>query len=203
MGPALSEEARAEKLARVLLARYGVVTREVFEPEELPVEWAQLYSQFQLMELRGQVRRGYFVAGLAGVQFALPEAVEKLRAASAMTDDSLIILNATDPANLFGGELSNLSLRFARVPSTWLVLWRGQPVLVAEDSGERITTMSNVDTRVIQRALELFITRSHAPRHVMTTQWNGAKVWGSEGQPLLEALGFYRAPNGMEWWANP
>ena len=72
MGPALSEEARAEKLARVLLARYGVVTREVFEPEELPVEWAQLYSQFQLMELRGQVRRGYFVAGLAGVQFALP-----------------------------------------------------------------------------------------------------------------------------------
>jgi ATP-dependent Lhr-like helicase len=200
LGPQLSDEGRAEQLARLLLARYGVVTRECLVHEEVNGDWSWLYPHFQRMELRGEVRRGYFVAGLAGVQFALPEAVERLRKSS--ETDEPIVLNATDPANLFGGELSDVALRFSRVPSTHVVLERGQPILVAEDNGERITTLAGIAPDSIPRALQAYLARPHAARHVVVSQWNGASVLGSEGQPLLEALGFYRAPNEMEWWAS-
>ena len=71
-----------------------------------------LYRQFQLMEMRGEVRRGYFVQGLPGVQFALPEAVERLREWTRPAESAesrrrrLVLLNAADPANLFGPSLA-------------------------------------------------------------------------------------------------
>ncbi len=159
------------------------------------------------MELRGEIRRGYFVAGLSGLQFALPQAVEQLRAAS--ESDELVVLNASDPATVFGGELKDIPLRFARIPSTHVVLWRGQLVLVAEDNGERLTTPPDIAPPdlapgVIGRALQAYLARPAArtARHVVVSEWNGEPVIGSEGQLLLETLGFYRAPNGMEWWAS-
>lgn len=139
LGPPLSTEARAERQARVLLARYGVLAREALDRETGPWEWAQLYSALQRLELRGEVRRGYFVAGLSGAQFALPGAVETLRAAPT---DEVLVLSATDPANVFGGQVREaLAPRFSRLPSTHVALWHGEPVVVFEDSGERITTL--------------------------------------------------------------
>jgi ATP-dependent Lhr-like helicase len=198
LGPALSDEARGEKLARVFLTRYGVVTRDCLEREERLGDWALVYPQLQRMEMRGEVRRGYFVEGLSGVQFALPEAVEKLRAASSSADDALVVVNAADPANVFGGELGNAP-RFARVPSTHCVLWRGQPVVVVEDNGERLTTIRDLPREVIERALQAYLARPNVPRQVVVKRWNGEEVWGSAGQEILEALRFYRTPTGMEW----
>ncbi len=88
LGTPLSAEERAARLARIALARHGVVTQELLarvesravNGEEQPWEWGELFGQLQRMELRGEVRRGYFIAGLSGVQYALPEAVEGLRA---------------------------------------------------------------------------------------------------------------------------
>ncbi|MCU0502793.1 MAG: hypothetical protein MUC51_13700, partial [Anaerolineae bacterium] len=78
-GPARSETDLALARARVLLTRYGIVTRQTPANEPGPWTWDALYDQLGRMELRGEVRRGYFVTGLPGVQFALPEAVEALR----------------------------------------------------------------------------------------------------------------------------
>ena len=103
LGPPASDEARAERLARILLARYGIVSRDVLEREAGAWEWQQLYRVYQRLELRGEVRRGYFVTGLSGIQFALPEAVEALRSRDA-SDSAIVVLNATDPAHLLGSD---------------------------------------------------------------------------------------------------
>jgi ATP-dependent Lhr-like helicase len=103
LGPPLDDETRGERLARVLLARYGVIMRETVEREAGSWDWPLVSLPLQRMELRGEVRRGYFVQGLSGVQYALPDAVEALRAAAASPADAMIVLNAADPANLYGG----------------------------------------------------------------------------------------------------
>jgi hypothetical protein len=120
--------------------------------------------------------------GLSGVQFAAKDAVELLRAPMA---DALIVMNAADPANIADT---------ARVASTHVVLSRGQPIVIAEDSGERIVAHGDAET--IQRALQTYVER--AARRIVVKMWNGASVRGSEGEALLQSLGFYRAPTGME-----
>lgn len=195
LGPPLSDEERAGKWARLLLERYGVVTREVLEREEIP-NLDAVYAEWQRMEWRGQARRGIFVAGMSGIQYALPEAVERLRQTN--TSPSTLILNATDPANVFGGEASDV--RFARVPSTHIVLANGQPVLVTQENGERITVATNATDAMVRDALRLFFTRPYAPRHAIVTEWNGGSVLKSQGESLLQELGFYRMPKGMETW---
>lgn len=199
LGAPLSEEARAAKWARVLLERYGVVTREILEREEIP-NLNLVYAEWQRMEWRGQARRGIFVADMPGAQYALPEAVEQLRATSDAPSEALCLLNAVDPANLFGG--AERAWKFARVPSTYVALWRGQPVLIAQENGERLTTAADVKTELVRDALQTFFARANAPRHIVVTEWNGENILGSRGETLLQTLDFYRTPKGMERWTR-
>ena len=78
MGEHLNGDECARRQAVQLLDRYGIVARELYRREEL-LPWALIASALQRMELRGEIRRGYFVEGLSGMQFALPAAVEELR----------------------------------------------------------------------------------------------------------------------------
>jgi len=71
--------ALVERIARQLLLRYGVVFRAVLERERIPVPWRELVRTYRLLELRGEIRGGRFVAGFAGEQYALPEAIPKMR----------------------------------------------------------------------------------------------------------------------------
>jgi hypothetical protein len=119
------------------------------------------------------------------------------------------VLNAADPANLFGGELpdgpatpAGEPLLFSRVPSTHVVQWQGRPALVAEDNGERITTARGVEAAVIQRAIRAYVNRPAAPRRLIITLWNGKPVLGSAAQAWLQPLGFNRSPSGLERWAD-
>jgi ATP-dependent Lhr-like helicase len=77
-GPARATEATAA-LVRLLLERHGVLTREAVRAEGVPGGFAGVYPVLRAMEEAGRVRRGYFVAGLGGSQFALPGAVDRLR----------------------------------------------------------------------------------------------------------------------------
>ncbi len=185
----ISDEEHAEKLARVYLARYGIVTRECLEREDRVSDWAMLYPVFNRWEMRGEIRRGYFVAGLSGVQFAHKDAVEMLRAADVGGETpplrEMVVLNATDPANIAD---------VAHVASTHIVLSRGQPIVIAEDNGERIVAQGEVDA--ITHAVRTYVER--IARRVVVKQWNGAEARGSEGEAILQSLGFYRTPTGME-----
>jgi ATP-dependent Lhr-like helicase len=97
---------RATALAQSLLARHGVVTREAVHAEEIAGGFAAVYPVLKAMEEAGRVRRGYFVAGLGGAQFALPGAPERLRAfREPSPEPATLVLAATDPANPYGATL--------------------------------------------------------------------------------------------------
>jgi ATP-dependent helicase Lhr and Lhr-like helicase len=102
-----SETERRTALARTLLDRYGVLTREAVHAEGVAGGFSAVYDVLKAMEEAGRVRRGYFVAGLGATQFALPGADDRLRAAREAPDaPAILMLAATDPANPYGAALA-------------------------------------------------------------------------------------------------
>jgi ATP-dependent Lhr-like helicase len=90
-------------LAQQLLTRHGVVTRETVASEAVPGGFSSVYGVLKAMEETGRIRRGYFVGGLGGAQFALPPAVDLLRSFRDVPDEPrYATLAATDPANPYG-----------------------------------------------------------------------------------------------------
>ncbi len=101
--PAATERVERESFARRLLARWGVVFRDVIARESLAPPWRELLVALRRLEARGEIRGGRFVAGFVGEQFALPEAVEALRAVRRTgADREILNLGPYDPLNLGG-----------------------------------------------------------------------------------------------------
>jgi ATP-dependent Lhr-like helicase len=134
--PRTDEPSAAERLtalAEQLLSRYGIVTRDVVTSEGIPGGFAALYPVLAALEEKGRIRRGYFVVGLGGSQFAEPAALDRLRAlrrAEAVEDQrpEAVVLAAVDPANPYGTILpwpSMEGIRLARVPGSHVVLVNG------------------------------------------------------------------------------
>ena len=126
----VSETDRRAALARALLDRYGVVTRECAHAEGVEGGFTAAYDVLKALEDRGRVRRGYFVAGLGGAQFALPGADERLRRMRDPDDSArAFVLAATDPANAYGAILdwppSALEARPQRSAGSHVVLRDG------------------------------------------------------------------------------
>jgi ATP-dependent helicase Lhr and Lhr-like helicase len=89
--------------AWALLRRYGVVFRRVMTREANAAPWRELTRVFRRLEARGEIRGGRFVSGVSGEQFALPEAVERLREVRRTpADGHLVIVGTADPINLSG-----------------------------------------------------------------------------------------------------
>jgi ATP-dependent Lhr-like helicase len=125
----------AERWARLLLRRYGLVFRRLIERENAP-PWRDLLTEFRRLEARGEVRGGRFVTHHAGEQFALPEAVALLRKQrNAPPRGEEVCLSACDPLNLIGGVLPGQ--RVAASPSN-CILFRDAAPLAALDGGELV-----------------------------------------------------------------
>jgi ATP-dependent helicase Lhr and Lhr-like helicase len=99
--------ARRRALAELLLERHGILTRELVLAAGVPGGFAALYPELCRLETLGAARRGYFVEGLGGAQFALPGAVERLRAQrpGERGPQRTLVLAATDPAQPYGAAL--------------------------------------------------------------------------------------------------
>jgi ATP-dependent Lhr-like helicase len=200
-GPQLPPDTQADRRARLLLLRHGVLTRAAVDRESVAWDWGTLIPVLARMELRGEIRRGYFVHGLPGPQFALPTAVEHLREVASREstahgpwDAQPIVLNACDPANVYGPPVAG------RVPSTWLALDRGFPALVAADSGARLTSPEEAEPQEITRALTALLGRlRRAQTRTTVTEWNGTHASHSPWRGYLEAAGFYPDDPGMSW----
>jgi ATP-dependent Lhr-like helicase len=105
-GPKTSATEWSAAIAQQLLARHGIVTRETAASEEVAGGFSAVYQVLKAMEDAGRVRRGYFVAGLGGAQFALPSAIDRLRSLREPPDDPrAVIVAATDPANPYGSTV--------------------------------------------------------------------------------------------------
>lgn len=115
-----------EQAARQLLRRYGVVFRDLLARESLNTSWRDLLVQYRRMESRGEIRGGRFVDGFVGEQFALPEAVESLRALRRAADERSgheIRISGADPLNLAGIILPGG--RVPALPTNYLVFRDG------------------------------------------------------------------------------
>jgi ATP-dependent Lhr-like helicase len=103
-----SDTERRAALSKSLLERYGVLTREAAAAEGIAGGFSSVYPVLKAMEESGQVRRGYFVAGLGATQFALPGADDRLRGERESPEPEsaqTLVLAATDPANPYGAAL--------------------------------------------------------------------------------------------------
>ncbi len=147
--PTAIAHARAIKL----LERHGVVSREVASLESLPGGFSAVYAVLKAMEEAGKVRRGYFVDGLGGAQFAFPGAVDRLRAVRTSPDaPPTMRLSAVDPANPYGwliswpdNAASDSALR--RAAGATVVLVGGEPVLYVDTSGRKLVTFAGARNR--------------------------------------------------------
>jgi ATP-dependent helicase Lhr and Lhr-like helicase len=194
--------------SKLLLRRYGIVARELAMMDQRMLPWRVLYEVLSRLELTGEVRRGYFVEGLSGAQFALPEAARLLQegglAASATTP--AVLLHSLDPGNLYGsGALFDIPLLdggtrpLLRRAGNWLVLRAGQPVLIVEQQGKRLTalaTASRDDLTAAVASLPDMLTRETHHR-LTVAEWNGEPITATSGRELLEAVGFVRDYQAM------
>ena len=144
MGPELPEEERAERIARQWLARYGIVSREWWRRERPPVSWRSIYRELKRLEFRGDVRRGYFVKGLGGAQFALPDAVEWLRTVASEDQSAagFLVMAASDPANIYNLPLELVDrdpLSRPRGSGALLVTRAGRVAIAVEGRGKRFS----------------------------------------------------------------
>ncbi|MSQ95641.1 MAG: DEAD/DEAH box helicase [Gemmataceae bacterium] len=202
--------------ARLLLDRYGIVARELALLSGTPVAWRVLYEILSRMELCGDVRRGYFVEGLSGAQFALPEAARMLLdiALPSNAKAPALLLSSVDPANLYGSgaaleiqQASEDARAFQRRPGNWLVIKAGRPVLLIEQHGKRLTTLppANQDdlAQAVARLPDLLkLTANRDVRHRLTVEtWDGQAVTGTIGKDLLETVGFVRDYQAMTLYA--
>lgn len=124
-----------EALARMLLKRYGVVFRALLARESQLPPWRELVRVYRKLEARGEIRGGRVVAGFGGEQFALADAVGRLRAVRKMEAlDELVVLSAVDSLNLVG--ILTPEDRVAAVRQN-RVLYRDGLPLTAAEGGER------------------------------------------------------------------
>ena len=134
-------------LAELLLERQGIVTRDGVRAEGITGGYSAVYGELKALETLGLSRRGYFVEGLGGAQFALGGAVERLRELRPKEGEEpeAFVIAAADPAQPYGAALPWPKLaggRAARVAGAQVVLLGGEPALFVERGGRSIVSLA-------------------------------------------------------------
>jgi ATP-dependent Lhr-like helicase len=186
------EQARRRRRAQaeLLLERYGVLTREQVLAEGVAGGFSAVYGALAELETLGVCRRGYFVEGFGGAQFALPGAVERLRARAPEGEMATLVLAAVDPAQPYGAVLpwprrEGSTRRPARVAGSYVVFVEHRPVLYLERGGRGIVTLADGPTRA--RA-QVSNAAPHAAAPHSTVQPASGRAQERNSTPLALAL---------------
>jgi ATP-dependent helicase Lhr and Lhr-like helicase len=184
-------------LAELLLERQGIVTRDGVRAEGIPGGYAPVYRELRRLEVLGTCRRGYFVEGLGGAQFALPGAVERLR--DRTSEETALVLAAADPAQPFGAALSwpkRAGARAARVAGAYVVLLGGSPALFVERGGRSLVPLREPDDGWLRDALAALVENLPRMRlkRLAVERFDGRPVGETEIMPLLLEAGFLAGP---------
>ncbi len=188
-------------LAELLLERHGIVTRDSVRAEGIPGGYSAVYGELRALETLGSCRRGYFVEGLGGAQFALGGAVERLRELRPREDDEPdpLVLAAADPAQPYGAVLpwpKRAGARAARVAGAHVVLLGGEPALFVERGGRSLVPLREPDEDWLRPALAAlvgFVKRGGAKR-LAVERFDGEPVTETLVMPLLVEAGFLAGP---------
>ena len=194
--------ARRRAQAELLLERYGIVTREQVLAEGIAGGFSVLYDQYAALETLGVARRGYFVEGLGGAQFALPGAVERLRSQRDDDEAPPVVLAATDPAQPYGAAL-RWPRREGRSPSrtagAYVVLTGAEPVLYVERAGRGLQILVDAEDPRIAPSLEALadaVRRGRVAR-LGVERVDGEPAVGSPWEERLLELGFRAGPRRL------
>ncbi|TAL30363.1 MAG: DEAD/DEAH box helicase [Spirochaetes bacterium] len=198
---ALEEHELARDRARTLLARYGVIFRELLAHELPCMQWGRVFRALRLMELSGEIVSGRFFEGVPGLQFASPEAVREI--ASGLPDDAVYWMSAADPASPCGLRLDALKGNLPpRLASTFLVFHGARLVLTARKNGSDCEIDAPPDSPAIPRYLGLFralLSRDFNPvRTVLVTTINSLPSQESGYARAFIDYGFVRRSGGLE-----
>lgn len=192
MDDGLADTVRSTAWTDLLLERHGVVTRDGASAEAVPGGFTRFYPILRQMEDIGKIRRGYFVEGMGGAQFALPGAVDRLR----VKGDTTEALAATDPANLYGAAVpwpAHPTGRPARAAGAWVVIRAG--ALAAYVDRRRVLTFADTDESVAAA-----IERIGRQRGRMTiNEIDGAPPAASSLGSALLQHGFAVTPRGLAY----
>jgi hypothetical protein len=161
--------------------------------------WPLLEEALQQLELRGEVVRGFFVDGLGPYQVALPDAVDELRAKR--DTGALLLINACDPACPYGSLAPDSEGRVARLPSNYLVLRGGSPLLLVESFGKRITPLAEAPDDVLAEGLATLKGLLAVPAHLRGVRSVTVHKFGEHeaaaAQALFARAGFSRDADRM------
>ncbi len=180
----------------VLLERHGVVTRDGLASEPVAGGFTRFYPVLKRMEDIGTVRRGYFVEGMGGAQFALPGAVDRLRSPESAT----VAVASTDPANIYGAAVpwpKHHAGRPARSAGTWVIISDGN--LAGYLDARRLLTFQKIDESVAGALAELGRRR----RRMVIHQIDGLPPATTDAGDLLGRFGFAVTPRGLSFRGNP
>jgi ATP-dependent Lhr-like helicase len=189
-------------LAELLLERQGIVTRDGVRAEGIPGGFGAVYGELKALETLGLCRRGYFVEGLGGAQFALGGAVERLRELRPREGEEpeVLVLAAADPAQPYGATLpwpKRAGARAARVAGAKVVLLGGEPALFVERGGRSLVPLRDPDESWLRPALAGLVehVRSSGPRKRLAVErFDGEPVTESDAMPSLIEAGFLAGP---------
>ena len=205
-------ERRAEAWARLLLKRYGIVCRDVTGLEVGLPPWKDLRRALMRAELLGTVRRGYFVEGLAGEQYAAPEAVEalhdaKLRARAAENaepadPEPMVLLSVYDPANPFGRlvplvDETDVEQPFVKTAYCELIVQAGRPVLLHKDG---VRLLADLPADRAREAIRLLLDAHDG--ELAVPNWNGHPIEVSAARHLLTTMGFVKVDNRWKGYVH-
>jgi ATP-dependent helicase Lhr and Lhr-like helicase len=174
-----------------------VVTRSAVGSEGIPGGFSGLYPVFSQMEESGRVRRGYFIEGQGGAQFASPGAVDRVRSTP---DTGLVALASTDPANPYGASLPwpESPVRVARTAGTYVLLADGELGGYVERGGSTVSLWgagAELGEDVVVALAE--IAGRHSRFTIETV--NDASAATSHLAEALMAAGFAPAVKGLRW----
>jgi ATP-dependent Lhr-like helicase len=198
---------RLHAAAEQLLQRHGIVTRGAVMAERVPGGFAGVYPVFKALEESGRCRRGYFVEGLGGAQFALPGAVDRMRA---LTDQHLErprthVLAAADPAQPYGAALpwpdrdaERAGHRPGRKAGAVAVLVDGSLVIYVERGGRTLLTYSE-DPDVLQPAVDALAlaVRDGLLGKLTVEKADGAEIFDTPLALALTSAGFRASSRGL------
>jgi ATP-dependent Lhr-like helicase len=188
-------------LAELLLERQGIVTRDGVRAEGIQGGYGAVYAELKALETLGLCRRGYFVEGLGGAQFALGGAVERIRELRPREDEERepLVLAAADPAQPYGGVLpwpKRAGARAARVAGAYVVLLGGEPALFVERGGRSLVPLRDSEEEWLRIALAALVdhARRFTRKRLAVERFDGEPVGESGFLPLLVEAGFLAGP---------
>ncbi len=187
-------------LAELLLERQGIVTRDGVRAEGIPGGYGAVYAELRALETLGLCRRGYFVEGLGGAQFALGGAVERLRELRERPEElEALVVAAADPAQPYGAALpwpKRAGARAARVAGAYVVALGGEPVLYVERGGRSLTPLREPDDEWLRPALDALVrhVRTGGAKRLAVERFDGEPVVETRVMDLLVEAGFLAGP---------